>query len=510
MVAPRNFTSPVRNRPAASSLIHNWYFCVHLTWIPLFQTVSFVSFYHYGGHLSPFISVGVESASCEACSEPGDVRGQLFCTNCDKHYHAECLMLESNRVVRAGWRCPDCKICQTCRQAGDDAEMIMCNVCDKGYHTFCLRNQSIPKDGWSCSSCLSLTKKNSSTKSMCSLCQNEISSKQNTRQCHLCQIRIHATCHSVTDDYYDDDSTYICRSCSVSSSTITLPMDEGDEDDELQKEIYRSSSTSKVNRFVSTSQKSSNSPAASPSSGISTRKRRSMDYSQQSSLEYTPGGGDSSEMNTPAASNNQQGAPFLFESLSSIKDESSEHSMDLPMASTINMSTIKQEEEDQPNLAQSSRSVRTAVGQKSGKGKPACEISKKRARRVCCFARSFETNHHCVFISLPQALNNGHRRASSPQSSSTSAQLSAANQARNNAAVASASLRGRPPKVRKDMPAQSAVGAFVEDLLRTRHSFSLNLSLERRRNTDSAYACLEHEHWQYGQYLCGWSSEARR
>ena len=308
-------------------------------------------------------------------------------------------MLESNRVVRTGWRCPDCKICQTCRQAGDDAEMIMCNVCDKGYHTFCLRNQSIPKDGWSCSSCLSLTKKNPSMKSICSLCQNEISNKQNTRQCHLCQIRVHSTCHTMTDDYYDDDSTYICRSCSVSSSTATLPMDEGDEDDELQKEIYRSSSTSKVNRFISTSQKSSNSPAASPSSGISTRKRRSMDYSQQSSLEYTPGGGDSSEMNTPAASNQQQDTPFLFESLSSIKDESSEHSMDLPMASTMHLSTIKQEEDDQQNLSHPGKSARTAVSQKSGKGKPAGEISKKRARRVRRSPPSCKYGHQWISLS---------------------------------------------------------------------------------------------------------------
>jgi len=156
-------------------------------------------------------------------------------------------MLEANRVVRTGWRCPDCKICQTCRQSGDDAEMIMCNVCDKGYHTFCLRNQSIPKDGWSCSSCLSLTKKNSSSKTICSLCQNEILSKQSIRQCHSCQIRIHSTCYSMNDDYYDDDTAYTCRTCSISSTTA-LPMDEGDgDDDDDQKDIYRSSSSSIIN-----------------------------------------------------------------------------------------------------------------------------------------------------------------------------------------------------------------------------------------------------------------------
>lgn len=337
--------------------------------------------------------VGIES-SCEACSEAGDVRGQLFCTNCDKHYHAECLMLESNRVVRTGWRCPDCKICQTCRQSGDDAEMIMCNVCDKGYHTFCLRNQSIPKDGWSCSSCLSLTNK----KPICSLCQNEILSKQNIRQCHLCQIRVHSTCHSLNDDYYDDDRAYICRSCS--SSTTTLTMDEVDDDDDEQKDIYRSSSNSKINRLISKSQKSSNSPTASPNSGISTRKRRSMDYSQQSSLEYTPGGGDSSDMTTPSTNLQQQEAPFIFESLSSIKDESSEHSMDLPMTTTMNV-PIKQEIDEQPI-----KTLRTQTSQKSGKGKPVYdnrsyggEINKKRARRVRIKSFIFFFNHF-LFLCL--------------------------------------------------------------------------------------------------------------
>ena len=323
------------------------------------------------------VTVFGNESSCEACSEAGDVRGQLFCTNCDKHYHGECLMLESNRVVRTGWRCPDCKICQTCKQSGDDAEMIMCNVCDKGYHTFCLRNQSIPKDGWSCSSCLSLTNK----KLICSLCQNEILPKQNIRQCHLCNVRVHSTCQSLNDDYYDDDTAYLCRTCS------TITMDDNDDDNDEHKEIYRSSSNSKINRLISKSQKLNNSPISSPNSGILTRKRRSIDYSQQSSLEYTPGGGDSSEMTTPSTNPQQQEAPFIFESLSSIKDESSEHSMDLPIPTTTSMNVnlpLKQELDEQPM-----KLLRTQTSQKSGKGKPsfdnrsyAGEINKKRARRV--------------------------------------------------------------------------------------------------------------------------------
>ncbi|CAF5186262.1 unnamed protein product, partial [Rotaria magnacalcarata] len=164
-------------------------------------------------------------------------------------------------------------------------------------------------------------------------------------------------------------------------------MDEADDDDDDRKEIYRSSSNSKMNRLLSKSQKSNNSPTVSPSSGISIRKRRSIDYSQQSSLEYTPGGGDSNEMTAPSTTTHQQETPFIFESLSSIKDESSEHSMDLPMASAINI-PIKQEYDEQPVLQQPIKSLRTQTSQKSGKGKPLFdnrsyggEISKKRARR---------------------------------------------------------------------------------------------------------------------------------
>ena len=138
----------------------------------------------------------------------------------------------------------------------------------------------------------------------------------------------------------------------------------------------------------------------SPSSGISTRKRRSIDYSQQSSLEYTPGGSESNEMTTPAANIHQQEAPFTFESLPSMKDESSEHSIDLPIATSINLPT-KQEDDEQSILPQPMKSLRTQTGQKSAKGKPTFEnrsyggdIHKKRARRV----RKFYFVCVCVYL----------------------------------------------------------------------------------------------------------------
>lgn len=88
-------------------------------------------------------------------------------------------------------------------------------------------------------------------------------------------------------------------------------------------------------------------------------------------------------MTTPSTNLQQQEAPFVFESIANIKDESSEHSMDLPMATTMHV-PIKQEADEQPM-----KILRTQTSQKSGKGKPVCEsrtyggeISKKRARRV--------------------------------------------------------------------------------------------------------------------------------
>jgi hypothetical protein len=52
----------------------------------------------------------------------------------------------------------------------------------------------------------------------------------------------------MNNDSYDDNTACICRSCSVSSSTATLPMDEGNDDE--HKEIYRSPWNAKMNRLL--------------------------------------------------------------------------------------------------------------------------------------------------------------------------------------------------------------------------------------------------------------------
>lgn len=180
-------------------------------------------------------------------------------------------------------------------------------------------------------------------------------------------------------------------------------------------------------------------------------------------------------MTTPTTSSQLNDPPLIFESLSSIKDETSEHSMDLPMSVTI-----KQEDDDQPVFQQPIKSLRTQTSQKSGKGKPVFEnrtcggeISKKRARR---------------------ALNNGHRRASSPQSNaSAAAQTATANQQRASAA-ASATCRGRPPKVRKDLSAQSSVSART--IMSVRFIF-VSKRVDCRGASDDAHDCTEYQQWKH-------------
>lgn len=68
-----------------------------------------------------------------------------------------------------------------------------------------------------------------------------------------------------------------------------------------------------------------------------------------------------------------------------------------------------------------------------------------------------------------KALNNGHRRASSPQSSSNSNQGTNPNLTRTNNATG-ATLRGRPPKTRKEVQNQSAV-TCSERISKTKSNF---------------------------------------
>jgi hypothetical protein len=65
--------------------------------------------------------------------ELGNVYGQLFYTNCDKYYHTQYLILDSDHDVQKGWCCLACRIRQTSRQLDNNAKMIVWNVRDKGF-----------------------------------------------------------------------------------------------------------------------------------------------------------------------------------------------------------------------------------------------------------------------------------------------------------------------------------------------------------------------------------------
>ena len=89
-----------------------------------------------------------------------------------------------------------------------------------------------------------------------------------------------------------------------------------------------------------------------------------------------------------------------------------------------------------------------------------------------------------------QTLNNGHRRASSPQSSMGPVPLPAANPARTGATTGTG-CRGRPPKIRKEIAIQSA----VIQSNRIKRDQSLLFVLEYRRTPYYTNECLE---YQYG------------
>lgn len=87
-------------------------------------------------------------------------------------------------------------------------------------------------------------------------------------------------------------------------------------------------------------------------------------------------------------------------------------------------------------------------------------------------------------------MNNGHRRASSPQSSTGPVPLPAANPPRTGATTGTG-CRGRPPKIRKEIATQSA----VIELNRIKLNQSLIFVLEYRRPSYYTNECLE---YQYG------------
>lgn len=104
------------------------------------------------------------SSVCSLCS--GDstqnktgVREELLtCCDCSNSGHPSCLQFSAElteKVKTYSWQCIECKTCVLCGQLGDDNKLMFCDECDKGFHTDCLSPalSEVPEGNWSCVFC---------------------------------------------------------------------------------------------------------------------------------------------------------------------------------------------------------------------------------------------------------------------------------------------------------------------------------------------------------------------
>lgn len=57
-----------------------------------------------------------DDAKCAVCDTIGDLSKMLFCFNCWRHYHGNCLQpeVDVSPIVRMAWQCSLCKVCNSC------------------------------------------------------------------------------------------------------------------------------------------------------------------------------------------------------------------------------------------------------------------------------------------------------------------------------------------------------------------------------------------------------------
>ncbi|CAE7121396.1 unnamed protein product [Rhizoctonia solani] len=71
--------------------------------------------------------------------------------------HPSCMEIpQLGQVIRSyPWRCQECKECEICNAKGDDSKMLFCDQCDRGWHYDCLTPplNRAPRGKWSCPMC---------------------------------------------------------------------------------------------------------------------------------------------------------------------------------------------------------------------------------------------------------------------------------------------------------------------------------------------------------------------
>ncbi|CAE6516029.1 unnamed protein product [Rhizoctonia solani] len=106
---------------------------------------------------TPVVVIDMECSFCqndEQSNKYGVPEQMASCAHCGRSGHPSCMEIpQLGEVIRSyPWRCQECKECEICRDKGDDSKMLFCDQCDRGWHYDCLTPplNRAPRGKWSC------------------------------------------------------------------------------------------------------------------------------------------------------------------------------------------------------------------------------------------------------------------------------------------------------------------------------------------------------------------------
>ncbi|KAF8717677.1 MYST (SAS MOZ) family, partial [Rhizoctonia solani] len=104
--------------------------------------------------------IDMECSFCSGDRESnrhGVPENMASCAHCGRSGHPSCMEIpQLGDIIRSyPWRCQECKECEICKAKGDDSKMLFCDQCDRGWHCDCLTPplSRAPRGKWSCPMC---------------------------------------------------------------------------------------------------------------------------------------------------------------------------------------------------------------------------------------------------------------------------------------------------------------------------------------------------------------------
>ncbi|EUC64801.1 MYST-like histone acetyltransferase [Rhizoctonia solani AG-3 Rhs1AP] len=104
--------------------------------------------------------IDIECSFCQGNAQTnrhGVAEDMASCAHCGRSGHPSCMEIpQLNEVIHSyPWRCQECKECEICHDKGDDSKMLFCDQCDRGWHYDCLTPplNRAPRGKWSCPMC---------------------------------------------------------------------------------------------------------------------------------------------------------------------------------------------------------------------------------------------------------------------------------------------------------------------------------------------------------------------